>query len=256
MGEALVRLGELAGSLARTIEREALAAARRATVTTAEDTVVLKRGVLQSASRFMRAEILRRLWRQAGWPERSMSAARWRRLADLTGKEAEIERRVIGAGVEVWSDGLFVVLRRSPQTEARAAAHTRPGGEIPLALPGRTDISWAGCSVDASTEGFAGDGPVETVDFDRIAGRLFIRAPLAGDRFDPLGMGGKTMALADFFRGRRVARERRVHTPLLCDEGGIIWVGGHRIAERVKATDRTEHVLTLRLAPRDGVPAG
>ncbi len=256
VGEALLRLGELSGSLARTIEREALAAARSATVTAAEHTVVLKRGVLRGTSGFMRAEILRRLWRQAGWPERSMSAARWRRLAALTGKEGEIERRVIGASVEVWSDGLYVVLRRSSQTEASAVAHARPGGEIPLAIPGQTDVSWAGCSVHASTEGFAGDGPVETVDFDRVAGGLFIRAPLAGDRFDPLGMGGKTMALADFFRGRRVARERRVHTPLLCDQAGIIWVGGHRIAERVKATERTEHVLTLRLTSCDGVSGG
>ena len=28
--------------------------------------------------------------------------------------------------------------------------------------------------------------------------------PEPGDRFGPLGMGGKTMSLADFFRGRRV----------------------------------------------------
>ena len=250
VGEALLRLGELSGSLARAIEREALAAARSATVTAAEHTVVLKRGVLQSASRFMGAEILRSLWKQAGWPERSMSYARWRRLADLTRKEAEIERRVIGARVEVWSDGTLVVLRRLPRTSA-SVVHARPDGEIPLAIPGRTDVSWAGCSVDASTDGFGDEGPAEMVDFDRVAGRLFIRAPLAGDRFDPLGMGGKTMALADFFRGRRVARERRVHTPLLCDQDGIIWVGGHRIAERVKATDRTEHVLTLRLTSGD-----
>jgi tRNA(Ile)-lysidine synthase len=254
--EALLRLGELSGSLARTIDREALGAARRATVTAAEHTVVLKRKVLQPASRFMRAEILRRLWRQAGWPERSMSAARWRRLAALAGKKDEIERRVIGASVGVWSDGPYVVLRRSPRTEASLAIHARPGCEIPLAIPGRTDVSWAGCSVEVSTERSADDCRVETVDFDRVSGRLFIRAPLAGDRFDPLGMGGKTMALADFFRGRRVAREKRVHTPLLCDQDGIVWVGGHRIAERVKATERTEHVLTLRLTSCDGVSAG
>jgi tRNA(Ile)-lysidine synthase len=243
---ALVRLGELSGSLARTIEREALALARSAIITASEGTVVLSREVLRSASLLTRAEILRRVWRQAGWPERSMSAARWSRLAAWTGKRGEMKRRVIGAGVEVLCDATLVVLQRLSRTSA-SVVHARPDGEIPLAIPGRTDVSWAGCSEDASTDGFGDEGPAEMVDFDRVAGRLFIRAPLAGDRFDPLGMGGKSMALADFFRGRRVARESRVRTPLLCDENGIIWVGGHRISERVKATDRTEHVLTLRL---------
>ena len=43
------------------------------------------------------------------------------------------------------------------------------------------------------------------VDYDRLAGTgLVVRAPEPGDRFGPLGMGGKTMSLADFFRGRRV----------------------------------------------------
>jgi tRNA(Ile)-lysidine synthase len=251
---ALVRLGELSRSLARFIEREALAVVRSATVSASEDAVVLKRGILQSASRSMRTEILRRIWRRAGWPEGSMSAERWRRLAALIERE-EVKGRVIGARVELRCDGLFVVLRRLPKTRVRAAA-SGPAGEIPLAVPGRTDVPWAGCSVDASMEGFPDDSAAEVVDFDRVAGRLFIRAPVAGDRFDPLGMGGKTMALADFFRGRRVARERRVRTPLLCDQRGIIWVGGHRIAERVKATDGTERVLTLRLSSPERVSAG
>ncbi len=51
------------------------------------------------------------------------------------------------------------------------------------------------------------------------------------------------MPLADFFRGRRVTPERRARTPLVCDQVGIIWVAGHRIAERVKATEQTAHVL-------------
>ena len=66
-----------------------------------------------------------------------------------------------------------------------------------------------------------------------------MRAAMPGDRFDPLGMGGKSMPLADFFRGRRVARQRRARTPLVCDQQGIVWVAGHRIAERVKQTTHT-----------------
>ncbi len=252
---ALVRLGELSGALARVVEREALAEARSATVTASDDTVVLERGLVQSASRLMRTEILRRVWRRAGWPEGGMSAQRWRRLATLIGRKDEIEGQVIGARVEVRSDGLFVVLRRLPKAQESAAC---PGldVEIPLAIPGRTDVPWAGCSVDASTDGFRDPSACELIDFDRVAGELFIRAARAGDRFGPLGMGGRTMPLADFFRGRRVARQTRVQTPLLCDQRGILWVGGHRIAERVKVTDGTKRVLTLRLNSPEGVRAG
>jgi tRNA(Ile)-lysidine synthase len=85
------------------------------------------------------------------------------------------------------------------------------------------------------------------VDFDQVAGPLFVRAPTVGDRFDPLGMGGRHMILADFFRGRRVPPDRRVRTPLVCDDLGIVWVAGHRIAERVKETSHTARRLTLRL---------
>jgi tRNA(Ile)-lysidine synthase len=89
-----------------------------------------------------------------------------------------------------------------------------------------------------------------------VAGRLFVRGALQGDRFDPLGMGGNTMPLADFFRGRRVPPGRRERTPLLCDQAGIIWVVGHRIAERVKATRQTEHVLCLSVSSPGAVPIG
>jgi tRNA(Ile)-lysidine synthase len=251
---ALVRLGELSGSLARVVEREALAEARSATVTMSDDTVVLERGHVQSASRLMRTEILRRVWRRAGWPEASMSAQRWRRLAALIGRKDEIESQVIGARVEVRSDGLFVVLRRLPKAQEPSC----PGldVEIPLTIGGRTDVPWAGCSVEASAEGFPDEGTDELIDFDQVAGELFIRAARAGDRFDPLGMGGRTTALADFFRGRGVARQGRVRTALLCDQRGIIWVGGHRIAERVKVTDRTKRMLALRLSSAVGVGNG
>jgi tRNA(Ile)-lysidine synthase len=72
---------------------------------------------------------------------------------------------------------------------------------------------------------------------------------MPGDRFDPLGMGGKSMPLADFFRGRGVALGRRARTPLVCDGQGIVWVAGHRIAERIKLTPGTTRRLSFRLTP-------
>jgi tRNA(Ile)-lysidine synthase len=58
-------------------------------------------------------------------------------------------------------------------------------------------------------------------------------------------MKGQSTPLADFFRGRNVAREQRVHMPLVCDQIGIIWVVGHRIAELVKVSEKTGRKLGL-----------
>jgi tRNA(Ile)-lysidine synthase len=118
---------------------------------------------------------------------------------------------------------------------------------IPLAMPGLTAVPWADCGIDAQFDPDRETTHDEMVDFDRICGLLSVRAALPGDRFDPLGMNGQSMPLSDFFRGRRVPRERRARTPLVCDQLGIVWVAGHRISDRVKQTEATRRILSLRL---------
>ena len=76
--------------------------------------------------------------------------------------------------------------------------------------------------------------------------RAIVRAAVTGDRFEPLGMGGQSMPLADFFRGRHVGRGERGRVPLVCDQKGIIWVVGHRISDRVKVSEKTRRKLGLR----------
>src|SRR5262249_3605931 len=84
-----------------------------------------------------------------------------------------------------------------------------------------------------------------TLDFDRVAGPLHVRAPAPGDRFQPLGMGGRSTPLKDFLRGLRIPLDQRRAIPLVCDGEGIIWVGGCRIADRVRLTDATRRRLGL-----------
>ncbi len=138
------------------------------------------------------------------------------------------------------TEGDFLVLRRSRE------ASPVPGPPEPIALevPGSASVSWAGgevvtrCPADESCD--------ELVDFDRVTFPLSVRAAMPGDRFEPLGMGGQSMPLADFFRGRHVPHDRRAGIPLVCDREGIIWVVGHRIADRVKVTESTRSRLGLR----------
>jgi tRNA(Ile)-lysidine synthase len=189
--------------------------------------------------------VLRRVWRSAGWPEAGMSAKRWRRLAALA-QNREITPVEIGGRVTISTDRLFLVLRRSPMPEPSSSVSD---SEEPIALetPGSVLVPWASCRIEARMD-LPPDGPdTELIDFDQVHFPLQIRPPAPADRFEPLGMGGSTTPLADFFRGRRIPRDQRSRTPLVCDQIGVIWVAGHRIAERVKRTEQTSRTLGLRL---------
>ncbi|WP_409999955.1 tRNA lysidine(34) synthetase TilS C-terminal domain-containing protein [Planctomyces sp. SH-PL62] len=67
-------------------------------------------------------------------------------------------------------------------------------------------------------------------------------------------MGGRRQRLVDFLRIRRVPSERRQAVPVVADPHGILWVVGHRIAERVKTTEATSRRLGLRWSRREPQP--
>ena len=108
-----------------------------------------------------------------------------------------------------------------------------------------TGVPWAGGKLDVRVDPRPGTIGGEMIDLDRVTLPLVVRTANAGDRFEPLGMAGQSMALADFFRGRRVRRADRARVPLVCDQEGIVWVVGHRIADRVQIRERTRSTLAL-----------
>ncbi len=163
-----------------------------------------------------------------------MGADRWERLAGLAEKPSG--RTSVGAGVEGWTDAASLVLDRSMAQADPIAVEPRP-----LGIPGAAD--WPGGRVLTTLE--PDTHREETIDLDALSPPLLVRAPVPGDRFEPLGMGGRGTPLNDFFRGRRVPRARRVQTPLVCDRLGIVWVVGHRIAHRVRLTENTRRTLGL-----------
>jgi tRNA(Ile)-lysidine synthase len=240
---ALVRLGSLASSFERAIEADLSEVERSAVLTHAPDCVVLKHGFLRSVPAFQRAEVLRRVWRKAGWPEASMSARRWRRLAALVQND-EIARVEVGARVEVSTVHSFVILRRRP-APASVSAAIDTLDPINLVLPGLTDVYWGDGAIDTRLDPGPEMARGETIDLDQVSLPLVVRAPATGDRFEPLGMGGQSMPLADFFRGRHVRRADRNRVPLVCDQKGIIWVVGHRISDGVKVGEQTRRTLGL-----------
>ena len=88
---------------------------------------------------------------------------------------------------------------------------------------------------------------IEMLDADKVSGRLVVRCRRSIDRFTPLGATG-SKTLGDFFTDAKVPRQVRPNVALLCDDAGVVWVMGMRIAERVKVTPRTRHVLSLKVS--------
>lgn len=242
---ALVRLGELAKQANRALLREARRSARHAIIEIHPDRIVLDRPTLARLSAPRRAEVLRLAWRGAGWPEGEMDARRWRRVAGMV--TTGLARLSVGAGVEATMTADLLHLRRAglaPPIGGRQAEPRPPGG-FSLPIPGV--ILWGDGRIVATLDESATCD--ESVDFDCLAPPLIVDRAGPGDRFDPLGMGGRSRPLNDFFRGRGVTPERRRSVPIVRDRDGIIWVVGHRIAHRVRLTETTRRRLGLRFEP-------
>ncbi len=86
------------------------------------------------------------------------------------------------------------------------------------------------------------------LDADRLpADSLVIRPRRAGDVFSPLGMGGQTIKVKDFYINVKIPRRARLHWPLVCAGEQIVWVAGYRIAHPFRITERTKHILHLEI---------
>jgi tRNA(Ile)-lysidine synthase len=86
------------------------------------------------------------------------------------------------------------------------------------------------------------------LDVDCIGENLWLRTRRPGDRFQPLGMAGRSAKLGDFLTNQRVPKAGRGSLPLLEGPSGIMWVCGLRIDERARIKADTERVADLEFA--------
>ncbi|MFZ2633351.1 MAG: tRNA lysidine(34) synthetase TilS [Desulfosalsimonadaceae bacterium] len=93
-----------------------------------------------------------------------------------------------------------------------------------------------------------GGGNVAFFDWDRIQFPLTIRNYRTGDRFTPVGMTG-SQTVKKFFINNKISPCIRTKTPIFLSGEMIIWIGGFRIADPVKVTQRTRHLLAVEMSP-------
>lgn len=83
------------------------------------------------------------------------------------------------------------------------------------------------------------------LDADRLMLPLLVRSRRAGDRFEPLGMGGHTMKLSDFWINAGLSPRARPGWPLICSGGKIAWIPGFRPAHFCRLTGETRRAVHL-----------
>jgi tRNA(Ile)-lysidine synthetase-like protein len=87
------------------------------------------------------------------------------------------------------------------------------------------------------------------LDADALGPTPALRTWCEGDRFQPLGMAGRSKLLAELFTNVKIPAPARQRWPLLTTSAGdIAWVCGLRVDERAGITATTQQVLHVRLS--------
>jgi tRNA(Ile)-lysidine synthase len=154
------------------------------------------------------------------------------------------------------SGSRLVLTRTSPGAGGRRSATAATDFCYPLSIPGQVELAEAACVVSAEVPAAveeravaaqSGRGPLALVRRDALPGPLAVRNRRPGDRFRPVGLGGRKK-LQDYFVDLKVARVQRDQVPLVVDGSDrIVWVAGYGIDEAFRVTDPSQSVLLLRL---------
>ncbi len=112
-----------------------------------------------------------------------------------------------------------------------------------LPVPGKVVVEALGWTVRAAWEDHPG---AVRLDADAVdLSSLAVRNRRAGDRIDPLGMGGRHKKVSDILTDAKVPRIDRDRVPIIADSRGILWIAGHTQAERAKEISATTRWLFL-----------
>ncbi len=175
------------------------------------------------------------------------------RLVDRAGGHKEIH---LPGGVLARRIDGHVVLSAGPRGRDRPAA-TPPG--VPSARPrivtapfpktveiaaSGIGLHFAPCTRDQLPPWDNLESYRAYLDADCLELPLTVRPAAPGDRFAPLGAGGR-QKLKKYFVDHRISRTDRSRAQVIADDRGIIWLVGHRIDERVKVTARTSRILSI-----------
>jgi tRNA(Ile)-lysidine synthase len=123
-------------------------------------------------------------------------------------------------------------------------------GHVELAAGWRFEATRLPVEVSGTHLGFqTGDRFLAELDLAALPGSLQLRVRRPGDMVQPLGLGGHSQKLSDFFVNEKVPARARARWPLLCAGETVVWVPGHRLAEPFKLEPKSREIARFCLKP-------
>jgi tRNA(Ile)-lysidine synthase len=264
IGDALTRIGRIASDESDYLDRETSLAWDRVAGKVG-DSIVLGRKQLMAVHPALQRQILRRAVAQF--------------VNDLRDIEARHVEKLLGAlhapsgRAFALPGSLTFLVERERYLLGRNTVDLCPfprlDEEYPLSIPGETLVmGWmvmaavlpgrqttagapgsepgATSPEGVQTEAFvSAHGPfVQYVDYDCAGDKLSVRPARPGDRFRPLGLQG-SKKVREFMIDAAIPRSWRSRIPVVLNSGGVVWVVGYRIDDRVKVTEATRRTLML-----------
>jgi tRNA(Ile)-lysidine synthase len=85
------------------------------------------------------------------------------------------------------------------------------------------------------------------LDAEKIDATLEVCASSPGERFQPLGMNGRSQKLSDFWINVGLPRRARRGWPLVFSSGQVAWVPGYRLDHRFRVGETSKRLVRLSL---------
>lgn len=214
---------------------------------------------LEDCSLALRRQLLLRAARHLEPGEQIDAAALDRALEFISGNRSR--QADLGAGLCLYRESGALYVAKSGAALPSEAWPQLPEGVDALAvsIPGQVALSegWL-LEVDcfpqtppAEVEALRGRKDRFCVNLDRscLPITLEVRVRRSGDRIQPLGLGGHSQKLSDFFVNEKVPARARDRWPLVCSGETIVWVPGFRLAEPFRLTPDSRQVARFCLKP-------
>jgi len=180
----------------------------------------------------------------------------WRRLlqqlpATLTRRSIElVEDLACGAVGRELTLGRWLLTRRPYAISWQSTVPAEDPGESAIEAPGAATVPGWHIDISPGEEGQLPlrDAHEALIDSGCVYGDLVWRGARHGDRWQALGAPGHRAVLTWLGEHGVPSRQREYH-PVLADDGGVVWIPGHTIAERVRVTDTSQALWHITATP-------
>ena len=169
----------------------------------------------------------------------------------------------LAAGLRLWVEwGRIYVTETQELLVEPEWPQLLPGALLELSVPGEVNLAagwklrsdWGKSAEGNFTTRYylagKGIGRLELdcwLDADKVQLPLKIRGIRPGERLVPLGMGGHSLKLSDFFTNHKLPQRARAGWPLVISGEEVAWIAGLRLGEQVKIQKNTSRVVHLEL---------